>query len=275
MAWEIVETPNAKYVLIFGSHITTSEKSPLQFDALVVESGGDKLENVASMKQYENLFGQATARQKPVWVTDVNTSFLGDLRSYATFPFGISPLLSAWAYSKSKKHTSRRKFFGWLTLGLGSAVSTYWASAVATLGKGEIKHKKWRSAVSKFNGLLAGKGEILLRNAISAEKVEKFIAPSLRKGNAKPVIAMVWGGFHYGVKDLLLNPAKRSQVLRENNLERWVQRDYPQTFSFKLDKQGKIVNLKKYELEIKPKEIPKPREKISRRAFFTRPFRRA
>jgi len=37
MAWTTIETPNARYVLIFSKHDKKAEKVPEKFDALVLE----------------------------------------------------------------------------------------------------------------------------------------------------------------------------------------------------------------------------------------------
>ena len=72
--------------------------------------------------------------------------------------------------------------------------------------------------MSKINELTAGKGMTVVRNAISAEKTETFIAPRLRQQlGRKPVIVMVWGKAHYGVKSMLKNPEKRKRILTQRH----------------------------------------------------------
>ncbi|MFH1255786.1 MAG: hypothetical protein V1494_00700 [Candidatus Diapherotrites archaeon] len=82
---------------------------------------------------------------------------------------------------------------------------------------------------------------------------------------------MVWGAAHYNVTGLLLHPEKRHKILAENRLEKFVHADYPQAIKFRLDKNGKITELKEFPTALK---VPRRKQKekatppMSRRDFF-------
>ena len=136
---------------------------------------------------------------------------------------------------------------------------------------GEIKKTK------KLRGALAQIGEFgdiavrRLRNAVTAEKAETFIAPALKRGGAKPTIAMVWGGGHYGIKRLLQNPEARRKLLAKYNLANWVRVNHSRTFSFHPTKWGNIEELKEHHFEVKPAQ---KRGEHPRGNFIQRFFRR-
>jgi len=80
MAWTTVETPNAKYVLIFGHHKLKIpyEKSPIKYDALVLETSGVSRVFSYGIKEaqpYKNLINQAIKNQKQIWLTDPAPTF--------------------------------------------------------------------------------------------------------------------------------------------------------------------------------------------------------
>ncbi|MCX6804003.1 MAG: hypothetical protein NTY48_05560 [Candidatus Diapherotrites archaeon] len=233
MSWEIIETPNAKYVLIFSAHQSLTEKVPTNFDALILESAGYNPNETIPMAQYTNLVAQAIKENKQIWLTDAGNTFRSDGRSVVGTVFVPAlAVLNQVLANKYKNKQGRRKFLSAISIGMMTAwVSPSALTAYHGHSNGKTKNPQLMQAKTKALEAMLGKGALSIRNAITSEKTEIHIAPMLqRQIGHKPTIAMVWGAMHYGVKELLLHPEKRKKILAENELERWVKLSRRQFF---------------------------------------------
>jgi len=284
MAWTAVETPNAKYVLLFSHHWKTLERSPTKFDALVLEDTSEKKEtpsnvNLRKEAQYKRLVEQAIDYSKPIWVVDAALSPASKKRSnrIERFEEGSIALgflgVALTAFSSIKKgKVSRRDFLkAGISVGLLSPLLIRLSELPFKLSEEKIKHHAIWGTSSKIREIESGRGIIQVRNALAAEKCESFLAPLLWKQlGRKPVIAMAWGSAHYGVKDFLLHPQKRQKFLEETDLAKYLQKDYPASFRIHLDREGKIKRIEKFPetLKLLKRQKHVEKEKLNRRAFL-------
>ncbi|MEW6295073.1 MAG: hypothetical protein AB1467_02115 [Candidatus Diapherotrites archaeon] len=147
MAWTTVETPNAKYVLIFSYHSMISEIPIIEYDALVLESGGlASVKKIVKSRQYKKLINQATQNQKQIWLTDAEPAFLSLLELVGQRIIKLPVTSLELPFILSKIH------------------------------KKEIKHSKYWGITTKIQLFPGVKGVATIRNAISAEKCESFFS---------------------------------------------------------------------------------------------------
>ena len=114
MAHTIVETENAKYVLVFSDHFTGKEASPIHFDAFVVESGPVEGKHISRNSEYEKLVAQGLTEKAEFWITDAGASKKSRTRlSIGKGTLRLSALLGTVGLlnisRNSKKPLSRRK----------------------------------------------------------------------------------------------------------------------------------------------------------------------
>ncbi len=293
MAWTTIETPNAKYVLLFFYHGIgdigmTAEKVPEKFDALVLEKvGGVEVRNMPVDFQYRNVVKQAIEHGKHIWITDAAPSGRSVIRALAgaiavgiAGGKGVKTLLEM----RKKKELNRRSFvkrvFG---IGLLLPLLGVMGGTVAEMHHKEIKHHKLWKINTKIGNLVVGAGIGTARDLLTAEKCESWLAPKLQQElGRKPTIAMVWGGGHYDIRDLLLHPAERQRLLQKHDLEKYLKADYPKSFRIELKPDGTIKEIKEFQDTLskakKPAELPKPKAKQSelfgRRQFLSSAFKR-
>ncbi len=304
MSWTIVETKNAKYVLVFGVHDNwSSEVSPIKPDALVIETGevkrGDFYEFLFQ-RQHGLLLNQAFQAKAEIWFTDVppteKSLRRGDMGKAGLKIFqglaGISAAASYYALRqrREKKRASQEKrpprkltrrdlfrmaVFGGIGFLAPNRFLAFEQSHVR-LHQSEIKNEKYWHLMTKLEDVVGGKGIMEIRNAITAEKSESFLAPRLnQKLNRKPVIVMVWGLGHYGVKELLEKPEKRRAILMKNKLEEFVEKGYPHSFRVKIpEKLSEKVEFEEFHETLKPRERPNPQASLNRREILRRAFGR-
>lgn len=292
MAWTIVETQNAKYVLLFSLHFLQTERSPLDFDALVLETGWRDASGAAGVsqdRQYKELARQAAEGGKPIWFAVPASSEYSRQRKKLG-SIGLAALSVAGgatggtaiaAAGLSGKKLTRRQFIALhaATLGLMASPLAYLFHYPVYAHRRRIKHELVWKSLTKVQRFLSGKGFLEIRDAITAENAESFIAPQLRETLArKPVIAISMGSAHYGIRDFLEHPQARQRVIAENNLEKYVQRRSLSILRFEIRKDGTIRGVKKFPFRYgqyksaPPVEIPT--EMPSRREFFSRFLRR-
>jgi len=286
MAWTTIETKNAKYILLFGTHFSERERSPVGFDALIIENNGAYAYDSMNLTDHKNLLKQAIEENKPVWLTDVELSeeserrfFIGNALQAAIGSVGGGVGVvktSENMLALKKKKITRRQFAKRMAISLG-LIMPFGRNVLEGLIlqnlSGKIKNEKYWNATTKIDEFVMGKGVLEIRNAITAEKSEKFIAPELaKKLGRKPVIAMNWGAGHYGIRELLLNPAKRREIIRKNNLYEYVKPYYERSRRI-IFENSKIKNIEEVMQVIKPKKTGSQANKIgkiSRRDFFRR-----
>lgn len=253
MAWTMVETPNAKYILVFSLHEAISEM-PKDFDATIIESG--RREQIVKATtivgtQYEKIVDYAMARKKEVWITDA----VPTERALARYNKGNKIVLGlagagvattasavAIAVALKNKKVSRRTFLLWSgTIGtMFSPLLSQFAFGRISKQQKEIKNEELWNFLSRYNELISGKGVVEIRNALTAEKAENFIAPLLQKKlGRKPIILMVWGAGHYGITRLLHNQKRREKIIEETNLSEYL-KDFNGAIRIKFDGKMKI-----------------------------------
>ena len=292
MAWTIVETPKAKYVLLFSWHNYKPLAVPsIEFDCLVLESGsGNPKQAPETIKsiQYRKLTEKAVKEKKPVWLTDVELTEKAyarsnrgtELRPYVANTLGgigLATILKQ-IHSTNKKPT-RRKFLKSAAGILLTAPAIRELIPEMTIINMQSHNNQIQFGIlwqldAKYNELISGKGMLEIRNAISAEKTESFLAPRLREElGRKPVIAMAWGSAHYGIKSILENPQERHRILRENKIGEYVKKSYPRSLRIHLDQNGEVIKIEEFKGTLKiPKAKPKTKPKLTRRAFLRRHF---
>lgn len=265
MAWTIVETPNAKYVLMFSAHVQRIERSPLEFDALILEVGPAPKsakdwtnfpQHAIKFSQYANLIGQATNGGKQVWLavpTPTELTRIADRMRGVIFVGGTMGVGSAMHAMGTIKGSDALKAAG---LGIAAMPLIHILTVPLQIHRGRIKrHKLWKIA-TKVTELLSARGLVEVRNAVAAENAESLIAPQLQKKlGRKPIIAISMGSGHYGVKRLLEQPERRRRFLAEHNLERYVSADSLRALRFEIDASGNTRNLKEFHFSAPKKEL--------------------
>jgi len=281
MAHTIVETENAKYVLIFSTHDIVKEKSPISFDALLIEAGPASQITKSSELEYKELVPQAFEQKAEFWVADP----LPSEKSWRRFDRGKKFLAGTGILGilnlafLTKKPITRRKALK--TIGISAGLLTpYSGIRVATELQQHpnriTRERSWKAATIPQD-IIFGKGILPIRNAIAAEKCETFLAQHLQKKlGRKPVIAVGWGTGHYGFKEFLEKPEKRRRVLSDNKLSEFVDRNFPISFRIERDEKGKWHIADK---KTSPSKhlAPKSRRKssrMSRRDLISGRFRR-
>lgn len=282
MAWTTIETPNAKYVLLFSRHKRQSEKAPEKFDALVLEQTTLLLEELINTRQYTNVVKQATEQGKQIWITDAIQSKRAGLRYVAgEITFRATPLLGLILLLSAQKEKIKRRAFikkavAW---GVLSPVIAWGATAVPLLHQKEIRYHKVAKVNAKISELIGGYGTSTARNLLTAEKCESWLAPKLQQElGRKPTIAMVWGSGHYGIMGLLLHPEERQRLLQKYGLNKFVKADYPKSFRIELKPDGTIKEIKEFPdtfpKQKKSAELPEPKTKqpelFGRRQLFSK-----
>jgi hypothetical protein len=287
MGWTTVETPNAKYMLIFSPHFRPIEMPPKNIDAFILESAsgqeaGELAKGLIKYENYKKPIESAIRGGKDIWVTDPATTLYSDQVVFGkvTAWAVAGAVVSSLSKIPKNRKISRREFFARM---LGKAAPVIFFSPLAALlslghSKSRIKHELfWQGTHKSVEFLYGSKGIGTLRNAVTAEKAESFVAPMLRQRlGKKPVIAMVWGPMHFGIKKLLQNPAKRKRILSENDLDRYLVK-YSRAIQIKLDPQGRISEVKEFKEALLPKPAKieiRPERTFTRRDLLKKALRR-
>jgi hypothetical protein len=273
MAWTEVETPNAKYVLAFGAHRSETILPNIKFDSVILEGPSTYIQGIINHTQFGGAVRQAAENNLPIFITDCKESNLEYVKSIL-IPFVQGVVAGGIIHAASKQENVTRrgvlKTIGWA--GLLSVIGRM--AGIAALGKygGRLKNDKLVDVAGRVEEFHAGKGQVLLRNALSAEKAESFVAPLLRKElGRKPTILMAWGGGHMGIKRWLQNSAERKKVLRETRLEGYL-RDFRDVHRISIRANERTYETKSYRnvlrieqsaaLQIQPPRV------MNRRQFF-------
>jgi hypothetical protein len=287
MAHEIVETPEATFVLMFTrSHGADNnpiqpvpfERSPRKPDALLVETGF-----APAGRFTDNLFGriyttpltQAYRNKAEVWFGDVpptratvdRLQWSGTLQTYFGLISGLA--IGAGGYwaakgvqtMKKKKRSEKKQerrgflkttvvggFVGWL------GAKRFFQAELSARGHTEnIENPKYWKFMTKLHEFFAGFGVGPARNAVIAEKMHSVLIPDLRKKlGRKPVVVVAMGMNHYGIKQMLVDHEHRRRVIKENDLGYYLTKPFDDAYRGNLD-------LDKEQLPLKPKleRIPK------------------
>ena len=265
MAWTTVETPNANYILVFTRHKKTINSIPKSFDAAVLESGDLSPTTAAGHESYVNLVRAAAEKGKQVWITDVPLSQAAERRDIAkteiaAFVVGISAIVGTAFLLRTAGHEKLigKEIAGRMLLGIG-LLSPFLSYVLAISGH-HNKQIKWHS-LWKLKALIAelagDKGVVQVRNLISAEKVESFLAKRLKQElGRKPTIVMFWGTAHYNLRNLLKHPEQRQRMLKGLDIAEYVAADYPKSYRISLNKTGKIENIEEFHGTFKIEKAP-------------------
>ncbi len=282
MAWTTIETPNAKYILLFSGPRRKIEKVPELFDAVVLESASLGPLFAVHHPQYEDVVKQAIEQNKQVWFTDAKPTESIERKTINRFA-GVTAILSApvvafYLKKALEKNIDRRALIkgAVITAGVLSPLLAYVASVSARAHSKKIKyHSAWEAATKMQEQIIL---DIRARNLITAVKCESFLAPRLgQELGRKPTIAMVWHLGHYVVRELLLHPEKRERMLQRYDLGKFVKEGYLQSFKVQLRPDGttKLIETFPETLKIKkPRTQPAKSEMLTRRKFLATMLRR-
>ena len=230
------ETNRAKYKQIFAVHTMPLNDKIFKLenfssiDAVVLEAYHGKrwfdLLWASPLKaNHKELFDAVQKTGKPVYVTDVLTTSggratetLGNTAFYLIGLFGFADgAQKIIKQAKEKKPMNRRTFLkfwgvqGAKTFG-GAFLFSDWVCRNYVLSTGNTP--KFVANLTSWRMRLFPTPQFELRNAITAKKVEEFVAPELEKSlGRKPNILLVYGAGHSGLKDNLQHPGIRNSVL--------------------------------------------------------------
>ncbi|GEM_PF-6814071 len=227
MGWTTVETENAKYVVIFGSHFSAT-KIPAALDSVIIEATDNyqKLQSVVNKGLYDfekNVqYGKLLAdnRGKPFFVGDIPITKKRVVRGAMTRVVALAALGTS--------------FFPKAAIIPMSVLLIL--PGMLPPGKELKLRKPIRKLVALthpiFEPALAGS----FRNAIIAEKAEKSIAPQMRQQlGRKPVIGIVYGAAHAGIVEMLKNPTQRRRQLSRVNIRKEGWNETTQVFEMKFN----------------------------------------
>jgi hypothetical protein len=229
-------TDLANYHQIYAVHTLPVEDKVFKkenldsVDAIVLEMAHD--ENAWKMlweseykKHYDPIFQAIQGKDKPVYVVDVLSTpsgrstdtmtnfFLNFLGIYGIFS-GVNNISKQ---IKEKNEIPRRKFL--TSIGIQSAkilAGTYLGSDIIcrkyTTRTGD--EPEFLARLNSSRTHLVPTSQIELRNAISARKIEEYVAPELQtKLGRKPNIVLVYGALHSGLKEDLQHKKLRNTYI--------------------------------------------------------------
>ena len=235
MGYVPFSTDNADYFLVYAAHLRDADDDVFNdekiksLDAIVLENtGNDPLMTGSSQfglsflpPFYETIMKQSHKHSKLIYLLDANVSAFG---AAAGLLMGILPLaLATGALSQAKQDirqacdnekTDRRQFLKGLGKGLLGMwlLNGYSGLAAAALIEGETPNIIESAASSVHR--LPPNPVIEARNCVAARKTEEFVVPLLKSyKERRPNIAIVFGGFHSGMKECLQGKAWRDTVL--------------------------------------------------------------
>ncbi len=229
MSYSKFSTKNANYWLVYSCHLKVnkepifSEKQIKTLDAIVLESGAtdllekDGIEKLLKFNQYSYIIKNALKQEKmPLfYFTDVKLTPLGFWTSI--FLDDAVPILifySGVCGARNKK-IKRRKFLSYAFKGIGALalLKLFTPMVSCYVGVTNSKAENLPKFISEINYVVPTP-IAEFRNAVTAKKLEDFIAPKLYKElGRKPNIAIVFGAAHAGIKEDLLNKHRRERII--------------------------------------------------------------
>ena len=193
MAYTTFSTGNADYVLQLGNHRTLNKQVDIfeGIDALVVETGEDRLENyLENDPQYGLQLQYCAGNNIPVFGTDAAHTPSGSLRGIISF---IPTVLLGPLYS----------YYGATPKKINNLVLNICANYQFILQDLIIEE----------------------RNAVNAQKIEEFVAPLItERVGRKPLLGIIFGTIHMGLKPDLQSKRRRDFTLwnwRNCNFGKW------------------------------------------------------
>ncbi|MBI5229110.1 hypothetical protein HY991_03295 [Candidatus Micrarchaeota archaeon] len=219
MGWTKFETKNAKYILYLELHGSRAPKGgPWRTAHILVLEGGSDM----SKAQLLGCVNERRLRSKEVWFVDPGVTVFGSVQSMAPRLFGgallVSGVYDAAKALKDNKRISRREFLkrGLIMGGKLAAGTVLFPESLALPQAlpGKINRRELlRITAASLSGAIPSP-LIEFRNAVSAEKIERYLAPQLAKQvGRKPTIALVYGADHGGLVEHLKNPRLRKRIL--------------------------------------------------------------
>lgn len=231
MSYVPFSTEKADYFLVYAAHIKDTfedifEKTNIRsLDAIVLESvGGDS--QILEVRQfglkllpriYESISKAAHAAGKPIYLVDADLTAIGYLGSAvlsianAFMSYFLLKSARQDAIEHSEKKFSRRQFLSTAAKTIAGLylLNSFTAPVIASASKGEIPNIY--QEISAEAQCMIPTPLIEVRNAVTARKVEQFVAPWLKI--ERPKIALVYGSGHAGLKKCLQNRQWRDEVL--------------------------------------------------------------
>jgi len=277
--WELVETLNAKYVLMYGHHHRPQDFPKIAMDGLIVELRTPSQSDIPNDHftrpvQVRDLVAHYARDGAQIWITDArDVTELTEIR--AKLGHAIPLVTGAATLSKSlQAKLPRRKFLKKAAgIAAGTSLIGYKPFINSLNLEGEIKNPLIIKMIHLPARIMAGKGIMRAREAVTAYKAEAVVAPQLAKTvGRKPTIGIVWGRGHYdGFKKMLMDQQAREKHLRKNRLERWI-KEPDRIIELRIDRNAVITGKKTSPVQFPAKREPTKPKPQSRREFFRRLF---
>lgn len=264
---QTISTPKANYVLVFtDNHGTTITPPDVAFDAVVIETGYNTHKEASKQApnsvDYFKILKKASQQKAQVWFTDaspIDTDSKATSKNRAkliTMTLGLLPTLKA-GIDLEKVRTGKMPRRDFLRFGAFAGLSLAATGLGLKLG---ILQTKDRYAVEA-------------RNALTAEKLEEFVAPKIQSEiKRKPTIVVVWGSAHKNIGSMLSNSTLRRNALKEIDFDKVLLRTYRNATRFRLDQKGKVINYEEFNEALKLRNSQA--SKVSTRRDFLKQFRR-
>lgn len=214
-------TDKADYRLLYTVHRRPVQDPILTngtYDAFVIEAYHteeffDVLWKSPLKRDYEGIFSETQKNKKPIYIVDVLTEipaiFFERLSNATLVVLGLfqayTGIEQLRRIMRDEIRMSRRRFLK--SIGVESARTIGGAYLAFDFISGGFPtfFSDYPEGLARANSLrrhLLPTPVIELRNAISARKIEEFVAPGLqRRINRKPKIVLVYGAGHSGLKE--------------------------------------------------------------------------
>lgn len=231
---EIIETPEAKFRIIYSRHDIASQPEDMgKADAVAFEGIGDyttkRQAEFLVVDLYDNrssapIVKRAKQEGKPIFFIDISEHDTADLiqKGLRALEVGVgfSLLLSLSKDIINKNKISRRDFLKKAAKGLGGLYFFSHIPKIIVSALDNIDGRSKQGAISRFLSDLDEKIHpetesivLTLRNHLMAQKLT-YIASHMRQSiNKKPEIGLVIGAAHTGIEKALLEKNKERIAL--------------------------------------------------------------
>jgi len=214
------ETNNAIYTLYYGDHTKPTYINDIEkFDAIILETGVDKYEEVDIYSllfniQYYKLFEENSRirNPRPIFYVDVpNNDSIRDIIYKYPYLLLISELQFALITLYSSIYLFLQEIPAWAIL-LVPSLSTILSFFTTDKAGKFLGYLSLSRALDRSS----------YRSAISAKKIEEFVAPEIKKRiGRKPNILIVYGAGHNDMEPYLKHKKLRDIVIKIQKYMPW------------------------------------------------------
>lgn len=263
MSYKQFSTGNADYWLLMGNHFTLANEPIIDrgniqsLDAIVLEDGGISTTVLVDYDpQFRNVTRMALESKIPVFTLDIPANvdvgkyyYAEEITKYAGLAGAILASAS-FALLAHKNKLTRRRVIGLLGFGIIS-VATIAAgfapkNSLDSLGEQRKEASEFDMSIIETETELVRTEIVTLRNAVNARKIEEYLSPMLKQRiGKKPKIAMIYGQYHAGLRNMILDREKRdevieyySAVLNEKNTNSTFEKMLNNIYEFNSDETG-------------------------------------